>query len=183
MKLTKKEARSMIRMKKKETTESFRKKAANECSARLFSTPEWKQAETILTYISYNREMSTFPLIDQAFSEGKRVAAPRVDGKEMEFYFFSSFEELVKSEMNILEPLPNDQKVPEDALMIMPGVAFDEKKNRIGYGGGFYDRYLTDHPEHKKIALAYEFQILEEFETERFDIRPDMILTESRIIL
>ena len=81
MKLTKKEVRSMIRMKKKETTESFRKKASNDCSSLLFSTPEWKQAETILTYISYNREMSTFPLMEQAFLEGKRVAAPRVEGK------------------------------------------------------------------------------------------------------
>lgn len=180
--ISKQEVRTYIRQKKKETTEQFRAEAARACSRQLFDTKEWKEASSILTYISYNREMSTYPVIEQAFAEGKTVAAPRVEGREMSFYIFHSMDELVKSPMNILEPCKNDIPVAEDALMIMPGVAFDQQKNRVGYGGGFYDRYLNGHPYHKRIALAYDFQILSEFETEEFDIKPHMILTETRRI-
>lgn len=185
---SKKEVRKIIRERKKETSEEFRKDAAFRCTKRLTKSSEWKKADTILTYISYNREMSTYPLMEQAWKEGKRVAAPRVEGDKMEFYLFHSWEELSKSEMGILEPIGKEQiteelVTPQKALMIMPGVAFDEKKNRIGYGGGFYDRYLMEHPRYQRIAIAYDFQILSDFETESFDIRPHMILTESRTIL
>lgn len=180
--ISKKEVRAQIRQKKKESDKDWRDQAAEACCRQLFETEEWKQADSILTYVSYNREMSTFPVIERALAEGKTVSAPRVEGEVMNFYVFTSIDELEKSPMNILEPVENQIPVPEDALMIMPGVAFDEQKNRVGYGGGFYDRYLTAHPHHKKIAIAYEFQILSGFETEEFDIRPDFIITEKRII-
>lgn len=180
---TKKEVRAIIRERKKETSEEFRNDAASRCTNRLTASSEWKNADTILTYISYNREMSTYPLIEQAWKEGKKVAAPRVEGDKMNFYLFHSWEELAKSDMGILEPFGNDMVSAEAALMIMPGVAFDEKKNRVGYGGGFYDRYLMEHPQYKRIAIAYDFQILSDFETESFDICPHMIMTESRTIL
>ena len=70
----------------------------------------------------------------------------------------------------------------KNALIIMPGLAFDEKKNRIGYGGGFYDKYLERHPGLFKVALAYDFQIYKKLETEQFDIRPDIIVTDKRVI-
>ena len=65
--------------------------------------------------------------------------------------------------------------------MILPGVAFDKDCHRIGYGGGFYDRYLAAHPKLKKIALAFSFQIFEEVAWEEFDISPEMIITEDNI--
>ena len=186
--LTKNEVRTIIRGRKKEISDEFQKNAALCCTNRLMKRQEWKEAEVILSYISYNREMSTYLLIEQAWKEGKKVAAPRVNGEKMDFYLFDSWKELVKSKMGILEPFGKEPvtegiAIPKNSLMIMPGVAFDEKKNRVGYGGGFYDRYLREHTKYKRIALAYEFQILSDFETESFDICPHMIVTESRIIL
>lgn len=67
--------------------------------------------------------------------------------------------------------------------MILPGVAFDEKKHRVGYGGGFYDRYLEKHPTLTKIAFAFEFQIFDSVPSESFDRQPEKIITEKRIII
>ncbi|MDO4555192.1 MAG: 5-formyltetrahydrofolate cyclo-ligase [Lachnospiraceae bacterium] len=180
--LTKKEVRQLIQSKKRESDPVMRKEAALSCSELLFGLKQWKNAKIILTYISYNKEMSTDLILSRAFEEGKTVAAPRVEGENMNFYIFSSKDELGKSEMGILEPLKNTLPVDEEALMIMPGVAFDLERNRVGYGGGFYDKYLEMHPKHYKIAIAYEFQILSDFETSEFDLKPDLIVTESRII-
>lgn len=179
---TKSEIRKEIRLKKRELTKEFMKEAEIRCFRQLVLTPFWQQADTILTYVSYNREMGTRYLIEEAFRSGKQVAAPKVEGAKMNFYLFDSFDELVKSEQGILEPVPNEKFIREDGLIIMPGVAFDLNRNRIGYGGGFYDKYMEEHPLHKKIALAYDFQIFDRIEHEKHDIKPDFILTETRII-
>ena len=181
--MKKTEVRRWIREQKKQLTEEEEIKAGIRCSERLFERPEWKKADTILTYISYNHEMPTMFLIERALKEGKTVAAPRVEGKTMEFYSFSSKEELHKSKMGIPEPDPHRRPEGKEILMIMPGVAFDRDKNRIGYGGGFYDRYLALHPEYRKIAIAYDFQIVSELVREEFDQRPDLILTDKETIL
>ena len=179
---TKSELRKEIRIKKKALSKEFMADAQTRCFKNLVSTPFWQQSDTILTYISYNHEMGTRYLIEEALRSGKKVAAPRVEGSIMNFYLFDSFDDLVKSEQGILEPLPNGRPIGEDGLMIMPGVAFDLNRNRIGYGGGFYDKYIEKHPLHKKIALAYDFQIFDVIEHERHDMKPDLILTETRII-
>lgn len=183
---TKKEARSQIRQKKKMLGEEFCRQAAKQCSELLFRTKEWKQSSAVLTYISYNREMSTFPLIERAIQEGKTLAAPRILGKGMEFYRFTALSDLEKGSMGILEPGQNNPAIPpdlqEDALLIMPGVAFDGEKHRVGYGGGYYDKYLAVHPAYHIIALAYDFQIFSSLEAAPLDIRPHAIITETRII-
>ena len=87
--------------------------------------------------------------------------------------------------MHIMEPDPDRCECldsEEDALIIMPGVAFDADRRRIGYGGGFYDRYLAVHPGHVTVAAAYEFQVLEQVPSQEQDIRPQLLVTEDRII-
>ncbi|MGN0464727.1 MAG: 5-formyltetrahydrofolate cyclo-ligase [Lachnospiraceae bacterium] len=160
------------------------KQMAKNCTKRLIQTKEFQAAKTILIYISYNGEMMTDYIIDEARRQNKIVAAPTVLGREMEFFTFSSKEELVKEKHGILEPIPSEKtKIrEEEALIIMPGVAFDEEKNRVGYGGGFYDKYLQKHPNLKKIAIAYEFQIVDFVPTDEFDQKPDCIITEERVI-
>lgn len=180
--LIKNDIRRIIRSKKKELSKEYQNKAEKECFEKLIHSMEWQQSDTIMTYISYNREMGTHLLINEAFRTGKTVSAPRVEGNEMNFYVFHGMDELVKSDKGILEPLPKEGIIPENALMIMPGVAFDLSRNRIGYGGGFYDKYVEKHPHHIRIALAYDFQILESIMTETHDIRPHKIITETRII-
>ena len=87
---TKTSIRAQIRNQKRLLTENFQREAEKQCLDKLCRTREWQQADTILTYVSYNREMGTHLLIEKAFECGKKVAAPRVEGHEMRFYYFSS---------------------------------------------------------------------------------------------
>ena len=155
---------------------------SGEIATQLYGTEEYRSADTVCFYISANNEVDTMPMIAQALHNGKKVAAPRVRGKEMDFILFSDVAELKKGAFGILEPQGDHIINTEDALLLMPGVAFDLHCNRIGYGGGFYDRYLAEHTTACKIALAYELQIVDTLETEQFDIKPDMIITEKRVI-
>lgn len=150
---------------------------------KVLATDMYKNCETIYTYVAYKREVETKGLIQQAWKDGKKVAVPRVEGSVMNFYYITSLDQLENSDMGIPEPKPENPADDEYALMVMPGVAFDRTMNRIGYGGGFYDRYLEEHPNLKRLAIAFEFQFVEgPLPTEPTDICPEMIITESCIL-
>lgn len=100
----------------------------------------------------------------------------------MEFIEITDYEELASGNFGILEPVSDDFEEIEDGLMFMPGIAFDHSRNRIGFGGGYYDRYLARHAGLVTVALAYEFQIVDKIDSEPTDIRPHIIVTESEVI-
>ena len=155
--------------------------------AHVLETEEYREAETLFVYVDCKHETETSDLIRRARADGKSVAVPRVLGQEMKFFYIHSLEtDLEDGYFGIREPY---EKEPADeaadrpgSLMVMPGVAFDEARHRIGYGGGFYDRYLEAHPGLDTIALAFEFQVKEEVPFEPFDILPGKIVTEKRVI-
>ncbi len=150
---------------------------------KVLASDMYKSSDTIYTYVAYKREVETKKLIQQAWKDGKKVAVPRVEGSVMNFYYITSFDQLEKSNMGIPEPKPENPANDEYALMVMPGVAFDKQMNRIGYGGGFYDRYLEAHTNLKRLAIAFEFQFVEgPLPTEPTDICPEMIITETCIL-
>ena len=179
---SKNEIRKAMQQKKKELSLEYEKRAEEACFKRVISLPEWKNAECILIYVSYNHEMGTMLLIEEAFRLGKIVASPKVEGSVMNFYVYETWNELIKSKRGILEPVPNDKVIPDNSLMLMPGVAFDVNRNRIGYGGGYYDKYNAAHPHIKKVAIAYDFQILDDVPSDIYDIKPDRVITETRMI-
>lgn len=144
---------------------------------KLFETQQYKDAACIYTYIDCRNEVSTMPLVRKALKEGKRVAAPKIENHSMEFYYISGYSDLREGAFGIMEPFGCELAQETDALMIMPGVAFDKENHRVGFGGGFYDRYLERENTHYKIALAYQFQIFEQIPYEAHDICPDMVLT------
>ncbi len=148
---------------------------------KVCKTDLYQNAQTIYTYVAYNREVETRIIIEQAWADGKKVAVPRVEGDVMNFYLIQSYDELEPGCMGIPEPATSIPANDEHALMIMPGVAFDRKKNRVGYGGGYYDKYLEAHPGLGKLAVAFEFQFMDEVPVEPTDICPEMIITESSI--
>ncbi len=150
--------------------------------ANVIKTDEYKSADTLCIYISINKEVDTRPLIEACIRDGKRIAAPRITDGVMDFYYFDDMSELQPGFFDILEPTGDDKADVDKALIIMPGVAFDENRNRIGYGGGYYDRYLYEHNVKNTIALAYEVQIVDKVEADSYDIKPDMIITEGRTI-
>ena len=146
--------------------------------------PRYQEAKILLAYVDAKREVETRELICQAWKDGKRVAVPRTfGGGVMHFYEIHSLEELEPGGYGILEPKKDCPLCEtEEGLMLMPGVAFDEKAHRVGYGGGYYDRYLEQHPGLVHIALAFEFQIFKEVPFQEHDILPELIVTEKRLI-
>ena len=162
-------------------TERFEK--SMQIFEKLITVPEFKRADRIYTYVSMDNEIDTIMLIDYSLSIEKRVFVPRVSGKDMEFYEISDISELSPGYMGIYEPDINGKEpdYSRTGFMCMPGLAFDKNFNRIGYGGGFYDRYLSVENKLYKAALAYEAQLLESIPAQDGDVRPDMIVTEESI--
>lgn len=150
-------------------------------SEKLLQMEEYKKAESIYCYIDFRNEVKTKPIIRRALGDGKKVAVPRVENGRMEFYYFEGYERLQPGTYGVLEPVGGVLAEDIDALLIMPGVAFDRENHRIGYGGGYYDRYLERPNHHVKIALAYQFQVFQQIPFEEFDIQPDLVLTEDMV--
>ena len=116
-------------------------------------------------------------MLEQALKDGKRVAVPKCYGDEMKFIYMDDLTAVETGYAGIPEPI-DDEPVADDptALVLMPGLAFDREGHRIGYGGGFYDKFLSAEPTHPTLALCYEFQMQEHLETEEFDIPVDCVL-------
>ena len=134
-----------------------------------------------MVYADYNHEVITRYIIEESWKLKKEVAVPKVSGKDMIFYKLTDFSQLEEGYYGIPEPTKGQIADWQDALMIMPGVAFDRDNHRVGYGGGFYDRFLEKHPGLVRLAVAFEFQILEQVPVEPTDILPQIIITEKKL--
>ncbi len=175
--MDKKELRRTIRERKRAMTEE-EIVSRSEALGVLFAQSEaYKAARTIYGYLPYNQEVRTIPMLEQALKDGKKVAVPKVYGDEMKFLYLDDLTKVEKGYAGIPEPIA-DEPVADDetALVLMPGLAFDPQGHRIGYGGGFYDKFLAAEPNHPTLALCYEFQMLPELHTEEHDIPVDTVL-------
>lgn len=149
----------------------------------------YSDATVIYPYLAYNTEIITKPIIERAWSDGKRVAVPKVisDGV-MEFYYIDGFSQIEIGYCGIPEPITDGLEVAadKDVLILMPGLAFDKELNRIGYGGGFYDRYLergrASGVNFTKVSLAYDFQVFDKLEVEAHDEKIDVLITKDFIV-
>lgn len=162
---------------------------------RLMALDEYKESEVIYIYADYNKEVKTKNIIEDALKKGKRVALPRIytlsvtddvkGQRYMKFHYITSDKDLECGYKGILEPkedLPCADGDTLNGIIIMPMVGFDADRNRVGYGGGFYDRYLSSHTFKKKIGIAYEEQIADKVDdANENDIKPDVIVTQKNI--
>lgn len=176
---TKKAIRKQIFAARKACTDEQIDTWSKTVTERVLALPAFRRAEKILVYADYNHEVITRYLIEEAWKAGKETAVPKVAGKDMIFYKLTDFSQLEPGYYGIPEPAKGETVDWHQALMIMPGVAFDKENHRVGYGGGFYDRYLEKHPEIERVAIAFSFQILPEVPTEPTDICPQIIVTEK----
>ncbi|WP_242654893.1 5-formyltetrahydrofolate cyclo-ligase [[Clostridium] hylemonae] len=142
----------------------------------------FREATDIYCYVDCRKEAGTKLIIEEAWRLGKTVWVPRTAGEEMDFYEIHSFTELSRGCFGVLEPEGTTAADGSDGLMIMPGVVFDEHRGRLGYGKGYYDRYLGKHPGLHTIAAAFDLQIVDEVPQEDEDVRPQLIITETRTI-
>ena len=175
--MDKKALRAEIREKKRAMTEQQIAATSEALAQQLYAHPAYQNAKSIFGYLSYNQEVRTMPMLEQAQKQGKRVAVPKVIDDKMIFIWMDDLSQVAPGYANIPEPIA-DEPIADDeaALVLMPGLAFDPQGHRIGYGGGFYDRFLADEPDHPTLALCYGFQMVEHLETEEFDIPVDQVL-------
>ena len=175
--MNKQELRQAIRARKRAMTEEDILRRSEFLAEKFARSNAYRAAKTIYGYLPYNQEVRTVPMLRRALEEGKRVAVPKVYGDDMKFIYLDDLSQVAKGYAGIPEPVA-DGPVAQDetALVLMPGLAFDRAGHRIGYGGGFYDKFLAREPHHPTLALCYDFQVQEALQTEEFDIPVDTVI-------
>lgn len=200
-----------------------RERYSDQIRERVICHTSYREAQIILAYASYLSEVDTMMLIGQALADGKYVFAPKVAGEDMEFWQITSTDDLHAGYRGIPEPVQGisfpewlagrmgrakrqmniDRKIEQGVfknknkimiMMWMPGAVFDRERHRIGYGKGFYDRYLSKLSDGTReellqpggfqlitAALAYSCQVVRQIPYEPHDIKPDMVVTEKEI--
>ena len=154
---------------------------------RVKSLPEFQNASRVLLFAGYGSEPDTHLWIQESIDLGKRVFCPRVIGESMEFYEIKGLQELVAGYKGIMEPLQEEDRryIPgKQDFMLIPGTVFDREGNRIGYGKGFYDRYLSHRYLAETAAVAFSFQVVENgrIPAEQTDRKMKCIVTENEIL-
>jgi 5-formyltetrahydrofolate cyclo-ligase len=156
---------------------------SREIEERLFSLPEYKSARAVLFFASFRSEVDTGPMIRRALTFGKRVVLPKVAGAQLVLHEISDFDnDVAPGAWGIPEPIESRPVMLDEIdLVIVPGAAFDERGNRLGYGAGFYDKLL---PAFRKttVALAFECQIVPKVPAELHDVQIMKIVTDRRVI-
>jgi 5-formyltetrahydrofolate cyclo-ligase len=153
---------------------------------RLFSLPEIGAAQVIMFFVSFGSEIDTLPMLSRALAAGKRVAAPRVmrsARKLMPHEVRDLPSDLEPGAYGILEPKPDRPPVPLDELevVIVPAVAWDNEGYRVGYGGGYYDRFLPQVPRALRIGLGFELQVRSDLPRGPEDLPVDILITEAAV--
>lgn len=180
MKLKEKLRRSYLKT-REGLEEGKRKKLSELIVNRLLSLSVLKSARRLLLFCPHKGEPDITPLFKWALCEGKDVVLPKVEGEELKLIRVSDTEGLEPGSFCILEPTEGEEVSPESVeLSLIPGVVFDKKGYRLGFGRGYYDR-LMDRLGGLKVGVAYEFQIVEEVPRDSWDRPVDMVVTEENI--
>ncbi len=182
--MNKTEARKYFLSVRDSISEEKRLEKSAAITERLLSTSEYDRCSVLLVYVSTGSEVVTLPLIERALRDGKSTAVPFCVGKEMKFRVITSVSSLTQGRFGILTA---DESCPfaecfDDALCIVPALSLDRSGNRLGYGGGYYDRFLSAYPGIKTAALCFEDCLTEGLPTESTDIKISEIITENRIL-
>ncbi len=207
----KKELRRIIKNRLKSFDNGILLEKSKSILSTFFDTEIWKNSRAVFTYLSIPEEVNTWILVDRALKEKKEVFIPRVNGKNLIFHKLlwdkRAFTQMTVEEdkknfkkwgyKGIYEPTENLPSVEisevctkmndsSQLVIVVPGLAFDKHRRRLGRGGGFYDRFLSKIKESSKspvlVSLAFSFQIVDEVPVEVHDIPVDIIFTESFVI-
>lgn len=145
---------------------------------KIVSLKGYKESKLVLTYVSLKEEVDTIELIKHSLNRGKQVAVPKCEGNDIVFYYINNLYDLEEGNFGILEPETNEiVKDFDNSICIVPGIAFDKENNRIGYGRGFYDRFLENY-NGIKIGLTYKEFICDKIDTDENDIKMDIIIKD-----
>ena len=175
--MDKQQLREEIREKKRAMTPQQITEKSQALARQFYDHPLYRNARCIYGYLPYNQEVRTTEMLAKALADGKRVAVPKVYGDTMRFHYITDLSRVEKGYCGIPEPM-GDEPIAgeEDALVLMPGLAFDSKGGRMGYGGGFYDKFLDAEKKHPTLALCYDFQMVSCVPVEEHDHPVDAVI-------
>ena len=156
---------------------------SNKIKDNLFNLEDYNKSKTIMFFVSFNSEVNTHSMIRDAL-KNKRVVVPKVAHHEIEPSVIIDLDNLVESgKLGILEPIETMKIASKNInLVLVPGIAFDKEGHRIGYGFGYYDKFLKKVPKAIKIGLCFDFQVVDKIPRETHDVPVDFIVTEKRFI-
>lgn len=187
--MVKEEVRELALAMRDSFTDLERQFWSEEITQTVVESDWFKEADIVFSYASFRSEVSTKELNEIILKEGKKLFLPKVNSatETMEFYRINDLDELTTGFMGILEPPDSAElfyPVKKNVLMIMPGVAFDTDGNRIGYGGGYYDKYLNEYADEitHTLMLAFQGQQVGYIEIEQCDYKPDLIIFNQSIM-
>lgn len=177
--------RKKLRARLKAMTREEYEKRSKQIHDRLFKTKEWKKAKTIGVTVSIFPEVDTYSIIQAGWQTGKQIAVPKCipATREMRFYLLTGFEQLEKSYFGLYEPVIGETveiSKKDIELLLVPGVGFTKDGYRLGLGGGYYDRFLTDFPG-RTAALCFSEQIMEKLPLEPHDRPVQQIITDTTV--
>ncbi|MCR4962847.1 MAG: 5-formyltetrahydrofolate cyclo-ligase [Firmicutes bacterium] len=182
--MDKKQWRAFCKQRLEDADEEQLAAAGRRIVSRLLALPAYKQAESIFCYASKGREIDTFPILEDALANGKIVALPRITGRgRMEARWIASTEQLSPGAFGVPEPGADQPQLAADRirLAVIPCLSCDLQGRRLGYGGGYYDRYLKK-TDCLKVALCREMSLAFHLPGEEHDVLMDVIITERRTI-
>ncbi len=179
----KKALRTRLRRKRREMPEDVRKPLDDAIFRNVIQSRWFCDADTLLLYVSCGGEADTVRIIEEALRLGKRVAVPKCgEHGAMEFFLITGMDSLVAGAYGILEPTGTQKPdITPKTVCIVPAVAFTAKGERLGQGGGYYDRFLELHPQMQTIGICYSCMLLPELPCEAHDRRVDAVITESNV--
>lgn len=180
--VTKVQIRKELIQKRDELPEYQQAELSTNITKRLTGWEELQSRGYFYAYYPLGKELSLLPLIQWLLDTGRRVALPKVDGDDMDFYEIQDLSEVQKGKFGVMEPISKQKVCWEDALCLTPGVGFSTEGERLGHGAGYYDRYFEKHPRLLRVGIAYEFQIVDYIPTEPTDIPMQWIVTPDRTL-
>jgi 5-formyltetrahydrofolate cyclo-ligase len=183
----KKDLRKSIKAKLSEISLPQYEDQSYKIAQQLFKTDEWMEASTVAVTVSKAPEVDTFQIIRKGWEQGKRMVVPKCEPKprKLDFRELKRFSELESVYYGLLEPIVSETisvNPDEIDLVVVPGLAFSKNGYRLGFGGGYYDRFLANY-QGKTVSLAFKDQILSEVPVENHDIAVEKIITSQGVII
>ena len=180
----KKEIRTNARQQREQLDQKVRCELDQKIANNVRRLYQYGPCNTLMIYVSTPIEVNTIPIIEAAFADKKRVAVPKCipNTRDMEFYYINSLDDLEPGSFSVLEPKENMQMLTDfdKCLMVMPGIQFDANGYRIGYGKGYYDRYMARYTGFS-VGLCYDWELRRHLCHGRFDRPVNAIVTDSHI--
>ncbi len=179
----KQELRTQLRKKRREIPDDLRQKIDDGIFCNVTACEEFSSSDTLLLYVSCKGEADTRRILRYALELKKQVAVPRCgENGEMQFFLIGSMEELSPGAYGIPEPVGERlAEITDKTVCFVPGVAFTQRGERLGQGGGYYDRFLENYPDIRTVGICYSDMLLDTLPTEAHDRCVDVVITEEMI--